>query len=91
MIDALELSDRLEAEIIEVTSAQAAQSVVADIISSEILEKVGVVGVYAGIIPGTPPVTDPLSGTYQFELQSVPLTGSRLLGKTGSLSSWYLE
>lgn len=57
-------------------------------ISSEILEKVELVGVYAGTIPGTPPTPDPLAGQYTTGLALVPITGAALFAASTGWLPW---
>lgn len=62
---------------------------VADSISYYLSSSLEVNGVYTGVLAGTPPPPDPLSGPYTWAVSTMLLTGAQLVtGATSSFASW---
>ena len=67
------------------------QEVLVGVIEDYILNNMKFAGVYSGMIPGSPPVVDPLSGNYVIEPLAIPgLSPSAMLGSVGGgIQAWF--
>ena len=67
------------------------QEVLLDVVSDYLLNNMKFSGIYTGMIPGIPPVADPLSGSYILEPLAIPgLSPSLMLDSvSGGIQSWY--
>lgn len=86
-------ADALKSEIItamaETSNQQTAHQAVANTVMQHILNNAELSGTYVGIIPGTPPVPDPNSGSHTWRPVSVTLVGAGLVAAAaGGVGAW---
>ena len=86
-------ADALKSEIIsamaETSDQQTAHQALADAVMQHILNNAELSGTYVGVIPGTPPVPDPNSGSHTWTPVSVTLIGAGLASAAaGGIGAW---
>ena len=86
-------ADALKSEIISAMAKTSdpltAHQAVADTVMQHILNNAELAGTYVGIIPGTPPVPDPNSGSHTWRPVSVMLVGAGLAAAAmGGIGAW---
>ena len=90
-LDANLLKNEIITAMAETADQQTAHQALADTVMQYILDNAELAGTYVGIIPGTPPVPDPNSGSHTWAPVSVTLVGAGLAtAAAGGVSTWQL-
>lgn len=90
MLDYNKLSTQIINAIENKTDTKQIHDLLGIIISKHLMENLEIQGSYTGMIPGTPPVPDPLNGIVNFNLLISAIKGSQLLkGAKVNLDTWY--